>query len=76
MLTSFLQAVACLNDMVTDALRHMPYCIEYLSNISDEQNFLFCAIPQVPLVHGCAFTNTNRIPEFACHVLCRVVCLF
>ena len=39
------QAVACLNNMVADALQHLPYCIEYLSSIRDEQNFLFCAIP-------------------------------
>mmetsp|Transcript_22050 Transcript_22050/g.55262 ORF Transcript_22050/g.55262 Transcript_22050/m.55262 type:complete len:564 (-) Transcript_22050:60-1751(-) len=53
------QAVACLNHMVTDALRHLPYSIEYLSNISDEQNFLFCAIPQVMAAHTLALCYAN-----------------
>mmetsp|Transcript_28287 Transcript_28287/g.69988 ORF Transcript_28287/g.69988 Transcript_28287/m.69988 type:complete len:566 (+) Transcript_28287:182-1879(+) len=53
------QAVACLNHMVTDALRHLPHCIEYLSSISDEQNFLFCAIPQVMAAHTLSLCYAN-----------------
>lgn len=53
------QAVACLNHMVTDALRHMPHSIEYLSCISDEQNFLFCAIPQVMAAHTLSLCYAN-----------------
>mmetsp|Transcript_41167 Transcript_41167/g.80486 ORF Transcript_41167/g.80486 Transcript_41167/m.80486 type:complete len:564 (+) Transcript_41167:231-1922(+) len=53
------QALACLNHMVTDALRHLPYSIEYLSNISDEQNFLFCAIPQVMAAHTLSLCYAN-----------------
>ncbi len=53
------QAVACLNHMVADALRHLPYCIEYLSNIRDYQNFLFCAIPQVMAAHTLSLCYSN-----------------
>jgi farnesyl-diphosphate farnesyltransferase len=53
------QAVACLNDMVTDALQHLPYCIEYLSSIRDESNFLFCAIPQVMAAHTLSLCYAN-----------------
>ena len=55
------QAVACLNDMVTDALQHLPFCIEYLSSIRDENNFVFCAIPQVMAAHtlSLCYANSN-----------------
>jgi farnesyl-diphosphate farnesyltransferase len=53
------QAVACLNNMVADALQHLPYCIEYLSSIRDEQNFLFCAIPQVMAAHTLSLCYAN-----------------
>ena len=53
------QAVACLNNMVTDALQHMPYCIEYLASIQDENNFLFCAIPQVMAAHTLSLCYAN-----------------
>jgi len=53
------QAVACLNNMVTDALRHVPYCLEYLSSIQNEENFLFCAIPQVMAAHTLSLCYAN-----------------
>ena len=53
------QAVACLNNMVTDALQHLPYCVEYLSSIQDESNFLFCAIPQVMAAHTLSLCYAN-----------------
>ena len=40
-------AVACLNEMVTDALKHVPHCLRYMERLHDEQIFRFCAIPQV-----------------------------
>mmetsp|Transcript_54565 Transcript_54565/g.111346 ORF Transcript_54565/g.111346 Transcript_54565/m.111346 type:complete len:565 (+) Transcript_54565:274-1968(+) len=52
-------AVACLNEMVTDALQHVPYCLEYLSNIENEENFLFCAIPQVMAAHTLSLCYNN-----------------
>ena len=53
------QAVACLNNMVTDALQHLPYCVEYLSSIQDESNFIFCAIPQVMAAHTLSLCYAN-----------------
>eukprot|EP00343_Euplotes_focardii_P009332 CAMPEP_0205824286 /NCGR_PEP_ID=MMETSP0206-20130828/20294_1 /ASSEMBLY_ACC=CAM_ASM_000279 /TAXON_ID=36767 /ORGANISM="Euplotes focardii, Strain TN1" /LENGTH=458 /DNA_ID=CAMNT_0053122261 /DNA_START=30 /DNA_END=1404 /DNA_ORIENTATION=+ len=41
------RSLACLNDMVTDALYHVPDVMEYLSLLRNEQVFSFCAVPQV-----------------------------
>jgi len=41
------KGVEALNHMVTDALQHIPSCIEYLELLSDPAVFKFCAIPQV-----------------------------
>lgn len=40
-------ALSCLNAMVTDALRHVPDCLEYMSAIRSPSVFHFVAIPQV-----------------------------
>ncbi|KPP60255.1 squalene synthase-like [Scleropages formosus] len=40
-------ALACLNLLVTDALRHVPDVITYLSRLRNQSVFNFCAIPQV-----------------------------
>ena len=36
-----------LNEMIMNALRHIPESIEYLSLVNNNSNFKFCAIPQV-----------------------------
>ncbi|KAF6023690.1 hypothetical protein EB796_018006 [Bugula neritina] len=41
------QAVCCLNDLVTNALTHIPDVMEYMSRINNQSVFNFCAIPQV-----------------------------
>jgi farnesyl-diphosphate farnesyltransferase len=41
------ESLACLNDLVTDALQYVGDCIEYLNLIQDKHIFRFCAIPQV-----------------------------
>jgi len=41
------QALGALDDLVTDALRHLPYCVTYLKNLQNRDVFRFCAIPQV-----------------------------
>ena len=50
-----------LNEMVMNALRHIPECIEYLSIVKNNNNFKFCAIPQVVAVQTLAtlFNNTD-----------------
>ena len=40
-------ALSCLNLLVTDALRHVPDVIVYLSRLRNQSVFNFCAIPQV-----------------------------
>ncbi|KAG7263948.1 hypothetical protein CRUP_007015 [Coryphaenoides rupestris] len=40
-------ALACLNLLVTDALRHVPDVIAFLSRLHNQSIFNFCAIPQV-----------------------------
>ncbi|KAM4712562.1 LOW QUALITY PROTEIN: squalene synthase [Anableps anableps] len=42
-----LSALSCLNLLVTDALRHVPDVIAYLSRLRNQSVFNFCAIPQV-----------------------------
>jgi len=41
------ESLACINELVTDALQHVSNCILYLNMIKDPQVFRFCAIPQV-----------------------------
>jgi farnesyl-diphosphate farnesyltransferase len=41
------ESLACINELVTDALQHVSNCILYLNMIQDPQVFRFCAIPQV-----------------------------
>jgi farnesyl-diphosphate farnesyltransferase len=41
------ESLACINELVTDALTHVGNCILYLNMIRDKQIFRFCAIPQV-----------------------------
>lgn len=53
------QAVCCLNDLVTNALTHIPDVMEYMSRINNQSVFNFCAIPQV--------WASNHLPS-PCHV--------
>lgn len=50
-----------LNEMIMNALRHIPDSIEYLSLVNNNNNFKFCAIPQVVAVQTLAslFDNKN-----------------
>lgn len=41
------KAVQCLNEMVTNALLHVEYCLVYMYNLRDPAIFQFCAIPLV-----------------------------
>ena len=41
------KAVDCLNDMVENALVHVPRCLQYLAGLDERSIFTFCAIPQV-----------------------------
>ena len=52
-------AVACLNEMVTDALQHVPHCFKYLARVRDRHIFRFCAIPQVCSLLRCSGRNST-----------------
>jgi len=40
-------ALSCLNELVTNALHHIPDVISYMARLQDQTVFNFCAIPQV-----------------------------
>jgi farnesyl-diphosphate farnesyltransferase len=52
-------AVECLNAMVTDALRHVPDCLQYMSQVRSESVFYFVAIPQVMAIATLALCYNN-----------------
>jgi farnesyl-diphosphate farnesyltransferase len=41
------QSLHCLNDMIANALVHIPDCLDYMVKIKEPSVFKFCAIPQV-----------------------------
>lgn len=41
------KSLDCLNEMVLNALSHLPDSISYLNKLENEQVFRFCAIPQI-----------------------------
>ncbi|KAI0237915.1 Squalene synthase [Lamellibrachia satsuma] len=43
-------AVACLNELITNALHHIPDVLTYMSRLHNQSIFNFCAIPQVMAV--------------------------
>lgn len=52
-------SLACLNELVTDALRHVPDCLRYLSLLRNKKVFRFCAIPQVMAIATLAKVYNN-----------------
>lgn len=52
-------AVACLNHMITDALRCVPECMQYMECLQTEEIFRFCAIPQVMAIATLAALYNN-----------------
>eukprot|EP01112_Ceratiomyxa_fruticulosa_P017879 TRINITY_DN5644_c0_g1_i1.p1 TRINITY_DN5644_c0_g1~~TRINITY_DN5644_c0_g1_i1.p1 ORF type:complete len:417 (+),score=70.41 TRINITY_DN5644_c0_g1_i1:201-1451(+) len=54
------EAVSCLNDLITNALTHVPDCLDYMSKLTDKRNFNFCAIPQVMAIATLALCYDNH----------------
>jgi farnesyl-diphosphate farnesyltransferase len=54
------EAVACLNDMITDAMKHIPDCLEYMAKLRNQEVFNFCAIPQVMAIATLAKCYNNH----------------
>ena len=50
---------ACLNHMVTDAMRHADDCLSYMALLQNKQVFKFCAIPQVMAIGTLAEVYNN-----------------
>ncbi|KAM5164771.1 squalene synthase-like isoform 1-T1 [Mantella aurantiaca] len=52
-------AVQCLNELITNALQHLPDVLMYLSQLRNQSVFNFCAIPQVMAVATLAACYNN-----------------
>lgn len=59
------ESLACINEMVTNALQHVSNCILYLHLLKNPQVFRFCAIPQVMAMATLAkiYNNPNVYTE-------------
>jgi farnesyl-diphosphate farnesyltransferase len=53
------ESLACLNEMVMDALGHLPDVVDYLSLLKNESIFRFAAIPQVMAIATLAVVYNN-----------------
>ncbi len=55
------KSLACINHMVTDALRHVPDALAYMSLLRNKKVFSFCAIPQVMAIATLAKVYNNPL---------------
>ncbi|XP_067386481.1 squalene synthase-like [Emydura macquarii macquarii] len=53
-------AVQCLNELITNALQHIPDVLTYLSRLKNQRLFNFCAIPQVMAIATLAACYNNK----------------
>jgi len=53
-------ALACLNELITDALKHALDCLDYLKDLKDPSVFAFCAIPQVMAISTLSLCYNNH----------------
>ncbi|KFU93067.1 Squalene synthase, partial [Chaetura pelagica] len=53
-------AVHCLNELITNALHHVPDVLTYLSRLKNQSVFNFCAIPQVMAIATLAACYNNK----------------
>ncbi|XP_078503707.1 squalene synthase isoform X3 [Lissotriton helveticus] len=53
-------AVHCMNDLITNALHHVPDVLTYLSRLKNQSVFNFCAIPQVMAIATLAACYNNQ----------------
>ncbi|XP_074845144.1 squalene synthase-like isoform X2 [Carettochelys insculpta] len=53
-------AVQCMNELITNALHHIPDVLTYLSRLKNQSVFNFCAIPQVMAVATLAACYNNK----------------
>ncbi|CAM9211041.1 unnamed protein product [Discosporangium mesarthrocarpum] len=72
------RAVACLNELVTDALELVPECLAYMHMIEHPEVFKFCAIPQAMAIATLAevYNNLNvfkGVIKIRKGLACRIV---
>ncbi|XP_074802873.1 squalene synthase isoform X2 [Natator depressus] len=53
-------AVQCMNELITNALHHIPHVLTYLSRLKTQSVFNFCAIPQVMAIATLAACYNNK----------------
>lgn len=53
------KALDCMNELICDALRLIPDCLQFMSMLKDESVFRFCAIPQVMAIATLALCFDN-----------------
>ncbi|XP_030054580.1 squalene synthase isoform X1 [Microcaecilia unicolor] len=53
-------AVQCMNELVTNALHHVPDVLTYLSRLKNQSVFNFCAIPQMMAIATLAACYNNQ----------------
>lgn len=53
------EAVWCLNDLITNAMQHIPDCLLYMSKLKNAHVFNFCAIPQVLYIYAVLTVSTH-----------------
>ncbi|KYO41025.1 squalene synthase [Alligator mississippiensis] len=53
-------AVQCLNELITNALHHVPDVLKYLSRLKNQSVFNFCAIPQAMAIATLAACYNNK----------------
>ncbi|KAJ1148915.1 hypothetical protein NDU88_001739 [Pleurodeles waltl] len=53
-------AVHCMNELITNALHHVPDVLTYLSQLKNQSVFNFCAIPQVMAIATLAACYNNQ----------------
>ncbi|KAH0622898.1 hypothetical protein JD844_025734 [Phrynosoma platyrhinos] len=54
------KAVQCMNELITDALHHIPDILMYLSRLKNQSVFNFCAIPMVIAIATLASCYNNQ----------------
>lgn len=54
------KALQCLNELITDAMKHSIDCLDYLKDLTDPSIFAFCAIPQVMAISTLTLCYNNH----------------
>jgi len=53
-------ALNCLNELITNAMQHIPDCLQYMDELKDPNVFNFCAIPQIMSISTLALCYNNH----------------